>query len=95
LEVELQGSWASAYTLNSTMSRPNGVHVYYFPSQATHALFGKTIASFIIFLTLTVKCETKLGIFKYIMFLTVYSIYQRQYEKHTNDHSKQYIIDVK
>jgi len=63
------------------MSRPNGVHVYYFPSQPTHALFGKTIASFITFLTLTVNCETRLGIFKYSMFLTVYSIYQRQYEK--------------
>jgi len=81
LEVELQGSWPSSYTLNSTTSRPNGVHVYYIPSQPTHAPFGKTIASFITFLTLTVNCETRFGVFKYRMFLTVYSIYQRQYEK--------------
>jgi hypothetical protein len=77
LEVELQGSWPSLYTLNSTTSRPNGVHVYYFSSQPTDALFGKTIA----FLTLTVNCETRFGVFKHSMFLTVYFIYQRQYEK--------------
>ena len=74
MEVELQGSLPSSYTLNSTTSHPNGVHVYYFSSQPIDALFGKTIASLITFLTLTVNCETRFGVFKYSMFPTVYSI---------------------
>ena len=38
LKVELQGSWPPIDMLNSTTSRPIGVHVCNYPAQLTHAL---------------------------------------------------------